>query len=108
MKWISVKDSLPTHTNMVLVMTSTDSTKQKGCSVVQFIDSKKMNEIFRQKGFMEHCVDEDETPYYFCSQEIKGNILNNVTHWMELPAPPNFDCQDDNEPNGLDSGAPPQ
>jgi len=63
-KWISVKTRLPTHEQTVLCRTI----KNSYCVCV-FIEL----EINGKKQIS------------FCSQEVHGNILGNVTHWMPLP-----------------------
>jgi len=82
MKWISVKERLPNHDETILVCTPT------GQAVCVFVDSIKMNEVLRKKGYPGECVDTTKNPYYFCSQETKQHTLNGVSHWMPLPEPP--------------------
>jgi hypothetical protein len=79
MNWINIKDGLPKHYITVLAYSP------KGQCVCVFIDTVEMNKELLFRGFP---IDQSNTPYRFCSQEIKGNILNGVTHWMPLPNPP--------------------
>lgn len=79
--WISVKEKLPEHDESILVYT------KKGHCVCVFVDTKKMNANLKLRGYKEECWDEIEKPYSFCSQEIRGFILNGVTHWMPLVPP---------------------
>ena len=82
MKWVRIEDERPKHRQTVLAYSL------KGICVCVFIDSLKMNIELCEKGYPEEQVDTKQIPYYFCSQEIKGNTLNGVTHWMkdlELP-----------------------
>lgn len=81
-KWIRVQDRLPVHEATVLVCSP------KGQAVVVFVDSERMNETLRIKGYGNECVDVRVHPYYFCSQETKQHTLKGVTHWMELPEMP--------------------
>jgi hypothetical protein len=53
-----------------------------------FVDTDKVKEVLRQKGFTEEKLAMDTSPYSFCSQEVRGNTLNGVTHWMPLPEMP--------------------
>lgn len=82
MKWISVKEKLPQHHQTILSATPT------GWSVCIFVDGKIMAETIQ--GVLGHeKAHANVFPYYFCSQEIKGAVLNGVTHWMNLPERPN-------------------
>lgn len=82
MNWINVKDKLPQHHDIILVC------NQKGIGVAVFVDSIKMNENLRMRGYGNEAVDTNKNPYYFCSQEVKQNTYDNVTHWMKLPDKP--------------------
>lgn len=82
MCWNSVKDSVPKHEQLVLCYTP------KGQCICFFIDTHEMNKQLRSKGYPEEQVDKNRIPYYFCSQEIMGQTLNGITHWMMLPEPP--------------------
>lgn len=82
-KWISVKERLPEHDEKILVYA------KKGQVVCIFVDTIEMNKQLRAKGYPEEQWDINKKPYSFCSQEISGNVLNNVTHWMPLPERPN-------------------
>jgi len=80
--WINVKDRLPEHMQTVLA-----SAVKGGFCVVVFVDSKKMNNFLSEKGFLQAEVDVKNEPYNFCSQEVRGYTLNNVTHWAVLNKP---------------------
>jgi Protein of unknown function (DUF551) len=79
-EWISVKDKLPDHHKSVLVITKTDAQ-----AVVIFLNDKDTNS-FLEKYFIN--VPDDYKGHAFCSQEIRGNVLTGVTHWMPLPEKP--------------------
>jgi hypothetical protein len=81
--WINVKDRLPKHHQTILGSTP------KGQCVCVFVDTIEMNKTLRANGYPEEQWEPGKKPYSFCSQEIKGNVLNGVTHWMPLPEPPN-------------------
>jgi uncharacterized protein DUF551 len=85
-EWISVKDRLPEHHQVILVYKSVPS--NTGYLVSYFIDSKKMNDELMKKGFYSECVDSVKHPYYFASREQQYFTIKDVTHWMELPEPP--------------------
>lgn len=74
--WISVKDKLPEHGKTVLIYCI------NGQAVCIFIDTLKMNLELYSRGLP---TDGSNIPYRFCSQEIEGNVVNGVTHWMPLP-----------------------
>lgn len=80
-EWISIKDRLPEHEQHVLSINN-----RKVCCVVIFIDNKRMSIKLEARGIK--IPEGQKTGSAFCSQEIKGNVLNNVTHWMPLPIPP--------------------
>jgi hypothetical protein len=82
-KWISVKERLPNHNDRVLVCNG------KWMCVLSFVDSVKMNQDLIEMGYGDRCVDEEKNPYYFVSQEVHRHTMKGVTHWMELPEPPN-------------------
>ena len=85
--WISVKDRLPEHDQIILVYAITKSGKD--CfGVAIFIDSLKMNEELWKNGFGNETIDVQKNPYFFVSQEQKRHTYNGVTHWMPLPPPP--------------------
>lgn len=79
-KWISVKDRLPKHGETVLAVN-----KKRGKCVLIFIDLSIMKRELECKGIM---APDNNGGYSFCSQEIQGNVLNDVTHWMPLPESP--------------------
>lgn len=81
-KWINIKDKLPEHYEAVLAFNN-----KGGFCVCIFIDGAKMNEELIKNGHGHECVDIQKRPYYFCSQEIKGHTLNNVTYWQYLVPP---------------------
>jgi hypothetical protein len=83
MNFISVNDKLPDHDEFVLALN-----KNKGMHVCIFILVTEMNKLLKKKGLPEKRLNETDRPYGFCSQEVRGNILNDVTHWMPLPEPP--------------------
>lgn len=87
MKWISVKDKLPNHQQIILVFAKTKR-GSNGYGVATFVDSVKMNEELRKTPYANECVDVNVHPYYFVSQEVKQHTFNNVSHWMPLPEHP--------------------
>lgn len=87
MEWISVKNKLPNHQQIILVLAKKMS-GANGYAVATFIDSIKMNEELRKTPYAHECVNVDKHPHYFVSQEIRQNTFNNVSHWMPLPEPP--------------------
>lgn len=82
MNWISVNEKLPKHHETVLAFT------RKGQCVCIFVDTIEMNKQLRSKGYPEEQWDQNKKPFSFCSQEIKGNVLGGVSHWMYLPENP--------------------
>lgn len=86
--WISIKDKLPDHHQIILVFAKT-STGKNGFGVATFVDSIEMNKALSKTIYANECVDVSKNPYYFCSQEIKRHTFNRVSHWMPLPEPPN-------------------
>lgn len=86
-EWISVKDRLPNHQQIILVFAKT-LRGVNGYGVATFIYSIKMNEELRKTPYANECVDVDKHPYYFVSQEVRQHTFKNVTHWMPLPEPP--------------------
>jgi len=86
-KWISVKDKLPAHDEIILVYAMTKTGKH-GFGVATFVDSIKMNETLYKSGYGNEAVDVKKHPYYFVSQEVRQHTFNNVSHWMPLPKPP--------------------
>lgn len=86
-EWISVKDRLPHHQQIILVFAKTIR-GVNGYGVATFVDSKKMNEELMKTRYAHECVDIDKHPHYFVSQEIRQHTFNNVSHWMPLPDPP--------------------
>ena len=88
-KWISIKEKMPNHQQIILVFSKTQRGVD-GYGVATFIDSIKMNEELRRTPyFSNECVDVEKNPYYFVSQEIKQHTFKNVSHWMSLPDAPN-------------------
>ena len=87
-EWISVKDRLPLHQQIILVFAKTQR-EINGYGVATFVDSVKMNEELKQGAYAHECVDVDKNPYYFVSQEIRQHTFKNVSHWMPLSEPPN-------------------
>ncbi len=86
-EWISVKERLPKHQQIILVFAKTNRGAD-GYGVATFVDSVKMNEELRKTPYSNECVDVKKHPFYFVSQEIKQHTFNNVSHWMPLPEPP--------------------
>lgn len=85
--WISVKDRLPNHDQIILVFAKT----KRGVNVfgvATFVDSIKMNEELKKSPYANECVDIIKHPYYFVSQEVRQHTFNNVSHWMPLPGAP--------------------
>lgn len=82
MNWVSVKDRLPDHHQIIL------GCSPKGMSVLTFVDSVKMNETLRNGPYAYEQVDVKLHPYYFVSQEVKQHTANNISHWMPLPERP--------------------
>ncbi len=78
--WFSVKDKLPQHKETVLVMSNPD------CFVVcVFLKSKEVKEELIEKGIV---FDTDDPRLYnFASQEVRGHVLNDVTHWCYIIGP---------------------
>jgi len=81
-KWIDINDQLPNHGEKVLTYTKTGA-----FSVCVLIDIKKMNEELFELDISEKLFMDELSQYKFCSQEIPGNYLNNVTHWRYLYGP---------------------
>jgi hypothetical protein len=86
-KWISVKDKMPDHDQIILVFAKTKSGKN-GFGVATFVDSIKMNDVLSKTIYASECVDVKKHPYYFVSQEVRQHTFNNVSHWMPLLEPP--------------------
>jgi hypothetical protein len=80
--WISIAQRLPKHESLVLVFSA------KGQCVCFFIDTCEMNKQLVSKGYPQEQWNAEVKPFSFCSQEVRGNILNGVTHWMPLPEAP--------------------
>lgn len=79
--WISVYEDLPHHEEFILAH------GKLGFCVCIFINTIKMNEELDRVGHPEEKVDTLKQPYFFCSQERKGHVLRDVTHWMKLVYP---------------------
>ncbi len=77
MKWIKVEDRLPDHHQVILCCLP------EGFCVCIFLDTEIMNKKLRSLGIK----DTGKIRFNFCSQEIRGNVTNNVTHWAELEKP---------------------
>lgn len=69
-KWISVKDKLPRHNQLVLIAFDAGKTSVKGEKVIMGYMGRDADEWF-----------EIYTPFNACH-------WNTVTHWMPLPEPP--------------------
>lgn len=83
MSWIKVEERLPNHNSTVLART-----KSKAQAVVIFLNDKLTTMFLEKHGFN---YPDEYKGNAFCSQEIKGNTLNGVTHWRELPKDPSED-----------------
>ena len=90
MKWISVEDDLPKHSETVLTYSA------KGYDVAVFTDSIKLNILLRRTGMGNQSIDISEKPYIFANQDIGRFIIDNVTHWLPLPDKPIGECKYDN------------
>lgn len=88
-QWISVKEKLPSHHQIVLVFAKT-MRGVDGCGVATFVDTIKMNEELSKTPYTHECVDIKKHPYYFVSQEVRQHTFNNVSYWMPLPSFPNY------------------
>ncbi len=86
--WISIKDKLPNHQQIILVFAHTQR-GVNGFGVATFVDSVKMNEEMKKTPYAHECVDVNKNPYYFVSQEVRQHTFKNVSHWMLLPEEPN-------------------
>ena len=86
-RWISVKEKLPHHQQIILVFAKTQR-GVNGYGVATFVDSVKMNEELSKTPYVHECVDTIKHPHYFVSQEIKQHTFNNVSHWQPLPDVP--------------------
>lgn len=81
MNWIDINERQPSHHGTILVRSN------KGFCVCVFVDARKMNEELKHQGLPIQPENPENKPYYFCSQEIKGHTLANVTHWHTLEHP---------------------
>lgn len=79
-KWINVNKKLPEHHSSILVYTKTGAQ-----CVTIFLNDKFTTKFLNDHGIN---VTDDHRGHAFCSQEIRGLVLNGVTHWMPLPEPP--------------------
>ena len=86
--WISVKDHLPKHDQIILAFSKITLSGKDGFGVAVFVDSKNMNESLWERGYGNEAVDVEKNPYYFVSQEQKRHTYKHVTHWMPLPEAP--------------------
>lgn len=80
-QWISVKDKLPLHQQVVLCFNANNTT-----AVTIFLDNAEVQKRLRLNGV--NMPPDKSVGYCFASQETKSHTLNDVTHWMELPNPP--------------------
>lgn len=79
--WISVKDRLPEHADIVLALH-----KNNHKHVLQFTENKKVKELLELNGIPyrgDHPLPNDG--YTFSSIEVPGMCLDNITHWVPLP-----------------------
>lgn len=74
--WIKVTDKLPNHMDQVIVLT-----KKKNQFICEFLENQKVEKFLAKRG-VEHAI--AKNAYAFCSREIPGNELQNVTHWHPL------------------------
>lgn len=81
MKWISVKDKLPFHTQLVLTLNT-----RMVCLVTKFLKGEKVAQSLRMIGI--EVPEGEKEKDSFCSIENQGNVFNDVIYWMELPPPP--------------------
>lgn len=79
--WIDINDQLPNHRQNILVYTI-----KKAQVVVIFIDNVKMAAFLKEQNVPIEMP--RATGYSFCSQEVSGNELHGITHWMPLPDEP--------------------
>lgn len=78
--WINIKDKLPNHMETVLAL------HEKGNQIVMiFVSHRLMNKKLKLNNLP---TNSDENGYSFSSQEISGNTLKGITHWMPLPELP--------------------
>ena len=77
-KWIKIQDKLPKHKQLVLAFNVSGT-----AVVVIFLDNEETAKFLEEKGI--HI--EKKRGYQFCSQEIPGNILEGVSHWMPIFTP---------------------
>jgi hypothetical protein len=83
-KWISLSQGLPSHGDRVLAIS-----KNYLYSVCVFLEKDKVIQDLKNAGIKPSKEPpEHMTAFDFCSQEIPGNVLRNVTHWMILPELP--------------------
>ena len=76
MNWISVKDRLPDHQQIILVFAKTNRGVD-GYGVATFIESIKMNEDLKKTPYSNECVDIKKYPYYFFHKQ-KVNLRKEV------------------------------
>ena len=78
LKWIPVDKQLPKHHDVVLTVNN-----RQACAVTIFVDNEQM---FQQLMMQNVQIPiEQRHGYEFCSQEIQGNVLTDVTHWAYIP-----------------------
>ena len=69
-EWISIKNKLPDHHDIILVCS------RKGIGVATFVDSVEMNKTLKKNGYRSECVNTEDHPYYFVSQEVRQHTFN--------------------------------
>lgn len=75
--WYAIIDELPRHLQLVLVYANTRM------AVCVFVENEAMAQSLKEHNAPKEPHEED-APYYFCSQEIPGNVLQNVTYWAAI------------------------
>lgn len=82
MKWYTVKEREPKHYQTVLAHS------KSGYCVCIYVHGEEVFKKLMMAGFPFPIAEIDRKKNQFCSQEIQGNVLNGVTHWMPLPDKP--------------------
>ena len=80
-QWISVNDKLPEHCQQVLCHSN-----KKNHIICNYLDGEKLHQQLSIAGL--RVDNRQEKMSSFFSAEIKGFIVDNVTHWMDLPPLP--------------------
>ncbi len=77
-KWNSVTNKLPKHHELVLAVS-----RRGTCAVVIFVDNEQIFQGLMMRNIQ--VPHEQREGYSFCSQELPGNVFENVTHWAYIP-----------------------